>query len=232
MATHTKVQGVIYCHCNTINQKVYIGQTYREKQRKIEHLSHSKVKNSHFYNAIANYGYDSFSYSVLCRISSKSIQNLKVVLNSLERFFIKKYKSNNPNFGYNNTIGGDCAGPMGNIINIYDLQGNLLDSLYFREICSKYNLTAETVYNAIRNNHIARKQYYLRFQNNPYPIKKTYKSKNKYYQTELNGTIVRVWDSVMECKKSGYDSSQIIKCCNHPDIKKTYKGYKWYRVKT
>lgn len=51
------------------------------------------------------------------------------------------------------------------------------------------------------------------------------KDKKKVGQYTLDGELIKVWDSICECKKEGFNKSSISKCCN--DKLKTYKGYKW-----
>ena len=56
----------------------------------------------------------------------------------------------------------------------------------------------------------------------------------KVYQYTLNGELVKIWDSVNEAGRSGFQSSCISLCCNGGRYKngkwmniKQHKGYKW-----
>lgn len=47
----------------------------------------------------------------------------------------------------------------------------------------------------------------------------------KVYQYTLDGELVKIWDSTMECGRNGYTQSAVAACCR--GIKKQYKGYIW-----
>lgn len=47
----------------------------------------------------------------------------------------------------------------------------------------------------------------------------------KVAQYTLDGELVKVWDSINECGRNGFDASTISKCCKGK--KKTHKGYIW-----
>lgn len=57
----------IYKITNTINNKIYIGQTNDIKRRFREHknLMYGKVGNKHLYSAIKKYGLDSFIFEII-----------------------------------------------------------------------------------------------------------------------------------------------------------------------
>ena len=92
----------IYMHKNKINGKVYIGQTIQNnpllRWRKNGKGYYKKGK-SHFLNAIKKYGWDNFEHIIICKCKKED-------LNKLEKYYIKKYNSFNPKFGYNETTGG------------------------------------------------------------------------------------------------------------------------------
>jgi len=100
-----KYIGYIYKFTSPSN-KVYIGQTTR-KYRKCEHASYAKRGNKKpFYKAIRKYGMDNFKYEILIEIKAHTQDKLNVLLDTLERFYIRKYKSTDENFGYNLAVGG------------------------------------------------------------------------------------------------------------------------------
>ena len=45
------------------------------------------------------------------------------------------------------------------------------------------------------------------------------------YQYTLEGELVKIWPSAMECSRNGYSQSAISNCCNGKN--KTYKCYQW-----
>ena len=98
--------GYIYKIINTVNSKVYIGQTTRNiKVRWNEHLrkrfdENSKRYNLHLYKSIRKYGKDAFTIEAIECCDND-------LLNDKEVFWIKHYNSADPNCGYNLTLGGN-----------------------------------------------------------------------------------------------------------------------------
>lgn len=108
-------QGEIYCITNQQNQMKYIGQTkcikirngkpeYKGYEDRFEQhltaaLSNGKQRNAceKFYNAIREFGKDSFNIQLLERCPLQD-------LNTRERYFIRKYKTRKE--GYNMDAGG------------------------------------------------------------------------------------------------------------------------------
>lgn len=94
--------GIIYKVTNIINGKVYIGQTIKPLYiRKNCHMQYSKREGCfYFHNALKKYGIENFSWEIIFKTENK------FELNGKEKYYIKLYKSNNKNFGYNQTSGG------------------------------------------------------------------------------------------------------------------------------
>jgi group I intron endonuclease len=95
----------LYLITNSVNQKVYIGQTVRSlKARWRSHLSASKearVKDVYFYRAINKYGPAAFTMEELAQTESK------VEIDRLEKFWIGFCLSFQKDKGYNTTFGGE-----------------------------------------------------------------------------------------------------------------------------
>ena len=49
----------------------------------------------------------------------------------------------------------------------------------------------------------------------------------KVYQYTLDGELVKIWLSTMECGRNGFTQSAVSACCNGKKYYKTYKGYIW-----
>lgn len=97
--------GTIYKITNTINNKIYIGQTIKSvKQRWAKHLNTAKNNNSPkaIHKAIQKYGKENFVIEEVCLVFEKEY------LNELEIFFIQKFNTKAP-FGYNLTNGGNTS---------------------------------------------------------------------------------------------------------------------------
>lgn len=94
---------LIYLATNTLNGKVYIGQTANYlSSRKADHRRKALVhrSRSHFHAAIRKYGFDAFEWRVLERVL------IREILNERERWWVVHYRSTDPARGYNNTTGG------------------------------------------------------------------------------------------------------------------------------
>ena len=93
---------IIYKITNLMNNKVYIGLTTTPlNNRWCAHIRESRKSHLHLYSAMRKYGIDSFKIEQID--SADSIEKL----GELERYYIKLYKTDNPEFGYNNTRGGE-----------------------------------------------------------------------------------------------------------------------------
>ena len=95
--------GVIYKVTNKINNKVYIGQTVRDfNRRKTEHLNQAKNKHAscaYFHSALLKYGFDSFIWEIIFET------DCQIELDSKEIEFIDYYYSYGDG-GYNLCLGG------------------------------------------------------------------------------------------------------------------------------
>lgn len=96
--------GIIYKY-ESPSKKVYIGQTFNIKQRKLDfdHFD-GRYAGTKFNRAIKKYGPEGFKYEVLIKISCKTKEELRAKLDELEIYYINKYDSYKN--GYNMTLGG------------------------------------------------------------------------------------------------------------------------------
>jgi group I intron endonuclease len=96
----------IYCIVNLINNKKYVGKAKSITSRKSYHFSllkNNKHINKHLQNAWNKYGEDNFFFYVLENCDLEK-------LNEREKYWVSEFKTNNLDFGYNITEGGDGAG--------------------------------------------------------------------------------------------------------------------------
>lgn len=123
-------EGYIYRVTNSINGKIYIGQTNTTiKQRWTSHKTTSKTDGKPFYRAIRKYGSENFIIEEIISLSAKSKKDLINLLNQYETYYIEKEKSLITENGYNLTYGGETR----SILNVksvdqYDLQLNYIQS--------------------------------------------------------------------------------------------------------
>jgi hypothetical protein len=53
------------------------------------------------------------------------------------------------------------------------------------------------------------------------------KSSMKITQLDLNGNLIKEWDSMNDAKRAGYHAPTISRCCNNKPKFKTHKGFIW-----
>lgn len=95
---------IVYKITNKINNKIYFGITKCGiKKRWIQHRCNSTRKNYHLYRAIVKHGFENFKIDIIKNCDSD------LEMYQLEKDLIKKYKSNNPLYGYNNSTGGESS---------------------------------------------------------------------------------------------------------------------------
>lgn len=82
------------------NGKVYIGITSRKPEYRWNN-GKGYQQNKHFTAAINKYGWDSFAHIIVAEGLSK--ENAA----TMEKQLIQEYRANNPEFGYNNSTGGE-----------------------------------------------------------------------------------------------------------------------------
>lgn len=84
------------------SDKVYVGITSQKPEARWFN-GRGYCYNTHFYNAILKYGWDNFQHIIV----EENLSQEKAC--ELEIDLIKKYKSNNPKYGYNHSTGGDLS---------------------------------------------------------------------------------------------------------------------------
>lgn len=91
----------VYMHTNLINGKKYIGITSKKPEYRWQH-GNGYRGNEHFWRAIQKYGWDEgFTHEIL--FFNLSIEDAA----KIEQELIKEYNTNDYNYGYNLTSGGD-----------------------------------------------------------------------------------------------------------------------------
>lgn len=128
---------------NKINKKIYVGQTNNLDRRMQEH-KHDERNNHPIHNAIKKYGWENFEVSVLY---------YGVNYNKKEKEYIKLYKSNRKEYGYNITAGGqDSSGennPQSKLSqsDVYQIISDLKGNNSIECIAKKYRTTVKTIRN-------------------------------------------------------------------------------------
>lgn len=208
------MKGYIYIIKNSINEKVYIGQTARTIEARWNQHKASALRGDTqgmiLYNAIRKYGVDNFYVSLL---EETKIENL----NERERYWIKYYNSKTPN-GYNVREGGDdpgrkevyqIDGQTNKIIKVYSCamdaaEENNLDLSHLTKVCRHeenscggYKWSYSENYDEffIQNIQIQEKNYTI-------------------CQIDINtGKLIKIWDSVQQASKTlNIDPTSIFHC--------------------
>ena len=139
---------IVYKITNKINNKIYIGITTRTlNERWNEHKNRILERTSHLYSALRVYGIENFTIE-----SIDENAQTKEELYELEKYYIKLYNSNNPDFGYNATIGGEG-------VRTIDLDGEEIVRLYKNgnsstTIAKMYNVSENTITRYLKKNGI------------------------------------------------------------------------------
>ena len=140
------MNGFIYIIRNTVNNKVYIGQTkVSVTARWQEHLRHAKYGDQIINRAMRKYGIDKFYVETL------EICNIDVI-DYREMYYIDLYDSTNKSKGYNVSIGGKTpkfkrkALSISTLVDLYKNQGFSL-----QEIANKFEVTRYIITTELRN---------------------------------------------------------------------------------
>lgn len=137
------MNGFIYIIRNTINNKVYIGQTkVSVDTRWKEHLRHARYGQQLINRAMRKYGVGNFYIETLeiCDIS---------VIDYREMYYIELYDSTNKSKGYNISIGGKTpkfkrkALSIATLVDLYTNQGFTLDEIAKKFEVTRYIITTE-----------------------------------------------------------------------------------------
>ena len=93
----------IYKIINTVNNKIYIGQTVNKIEYRLQEHFHAAITykdKSVLHSAMRKYGKESFIIEVIEECEEKE-------LSDKEKYWTAFYNSTNRNIGYNITIGGE-----------------------------------------------------------------------------------------------------------------------------
>lgn len=140
------MNGFIYIIKNTVNSKVYIGQTRTSvEQRWREHLRHAQYGDQVINRAMKRYGIDKFYIETL------EICNIRL-LDYREMYYIDLYDSTNKSKGYNVSIGGNTPRFKRKILSISDLVDLYTNKKFtLEEIATKYEVSRYIISTELKN---------------------------------------------------------------------------------
>lgn len=171
------MNGFIYIIKNTVNSKVYIGQTRTSvEQRWREHLRHAQYGDQIINRVMKKYGVDKFYIETL------EICNIKL-LDYREMYYIDLYDSTNKSKGYNVSIGGNTPRFKRKILSISDLVDLYTNKKFtLEEIATKYEVSRYIISTELKNAGIIirdRHESSARFNKIPIYVLRKYLEKGK-----------------------------------------------------
>ena len=212
----------IYKIENTVNGKVYIGQSVDITDRWEHHrseLKNNRHGNAHLQASWNKYGEDSFTFTVLEECTRKELQER-------EKDWISFYDSYSN--GYNQTLGGDGTKIINPILQ-FDSYFNFIKEWDNGIIASEETgINASSIYGCC-NERIKKAGGYIWIYKKDYKDKlslRTYMQNNRQCpvnQYDPYGKLIKQWDSCSQIIRE-IDLNPI-DCLRHN--KKSYKGYVW-----
>lgn len=196
------------------NGKAYIGITRQEPKIRWGG-GNGYVRNEYMYRAIKKYGWENIEHIILFEGISEADAC------EIEKSLIKKYRTNEKEFGYNIESGGQCS--------------NLAESTKqkLREAHIGKSVSEETreKMRASRNRFLSEntEEYKKTMENMMLAVEKAAELKRKpVIQYDLDGNFLAVWNSTREAERVlGIYHSHIAKCCNKVPKYNTAGGYRW-----
>lgn len=174
----------VYCHINKINGKRYIGITKQSLTERFQNgLGYRKC--TAFYNAIQKYGWDNFEHVLLA-------DNLtREEASQLEQSYIEYYQTNQSQFGYNISSGGD----------------NNFHRKHLTE--EQRQRVSETTKIAMNTSEMKEKMRKVCYESDSWKEKQSNKAKNQWKNTDLRAKVVAANGKKVRCIETGiiYDSA-------------------------
>lgn len=222
----------IYKIVNDTNNKIYIGQTVKKIQYRLqEHFRKAKKdysnhkKLTHLSQAIITHGKEHFHIELIEECDLLSVDER-------ERYWIAYYDSYNN--GYNMTIGGqDLPLNKGKPVLQYNLEGQYIQT--FDNALQAANITElsdNTIRLACRQEIPTAGGFQWRYFSTNFPmqitsIKNSRKNKRKVKQYDLKGKLINNFNSIEEASRyTGINASNISRACHTEGICKA-GGFQW-----
>lgn len=206
----------IYMHKNKINGKVYIGQTCLKPEDRWQKGYGYRFQP--FWKEILNIGWDNFSHIILeTNLDEKEV-------NEREQYWIKYYKSDDPEYGYNRTSGGSTHSIQ--LPEVNERRRNSVNKYWQSEEgiqqAKKHSLeiTGEKnpMYGKKHTDEAKEKIRQAKINNNPIKGRKGIKNhlSKSVYCFELN----TIFQSIARASEvTGADCSSISRCCKNKQNK-------------
>jgi group I intron endonuclease len=241
MVKTMETYGIIYKITNTINGKIYIGQTIQTlKQRKKDHRNcMERLKHLALYRAFRKHGFEKFDWTIIYYAKDKND------LDETEKYYIKFFKTMSPKHGYNMTYGGE--GGQHPIEIKQKISKSLQGRIFSDETRKKLSLSLKGKYTKERSSWWGRKHTdderkkigdaQKGDKNHMYGKKATAETRKKMsasHKGELHwnhkkvicvNTKVVYISAIDASEKTGVDNSSIGKCCKGQ--RNNAGGFRW-----
>ena len=198
----------VYMHINKINNKIYIGMTSRNAEQRWGSNGYNYSTQIHFWNAIKKYGWDNFEHVILLdQLTKEEACKIEILLIAL-------FNTQNINYGYNVSPGGD-GGTFG--LQMSDeTKSKISESLKGRKAWNK-GIKMPPRKNS--SNKTCVKKAETRKQGGG-------GRRSKIVQYDLNGNFMRTWDCMSDAARACNISHVCISdCCR--GYQKTAGGFIW-----
>ena len=203
----------VYKH-TTPSEKVYIGITAGPVEKRWRR-GYGYRGNKHFWNAIQKYGWDEITHEILAKELTEEMAC------ELERHYISLYHSNEQEYGYNHTTGGESG---------YTVSEETRKKLSkpFSEERKRHLRENHADVSGDKNPNWGKKwtaeQIEVRQKHRVYTYGSENPSAKPILQIDMEGRIVKRWGSIIEASR--YYCRTSIKDCLRGKYKQ-HKGYKW-----
>lgn len=193
--------GYIYKITNLINEKVYIGQTTTTIDHRWGQHKTYRNKRNHLYSALDKYGIDNFKIEEISHYTRNTKEKLIQILNKKEIYYIAKYNSTNPDFGYNISIGGNSniGTCMAFAVDAYNLNGELIRSYESTtDAANDLKICITEVQKCCKGKAlVVAKKYVFRYKGEPFDKYDLYHYKRStfVYQFDLDGNFIKRYDN-------------------------------------
>lgn len=184
-------EGYIYKICNDVNNKIYIGQTITT----IEHRwgQHKTTKSTQIlYLAMDKYGRDKFHIEEIEKITAKTKEELRNLLNDKEIYYINFYKSSDNKYGYNMNSGGNYSNVHSNRIDVYNKITHELEYEFdsIKDAALFFNYDATAITDCCKGISVPKKiGYIFRYHNDDlfkYRTENIYQRSKRVYQFNID----------------------------------------------
>ena len=189
------------------NGKRYIGITGRNPLVRWANGRGYKAHNKHFYNAILKYGWDNIEHRIIASDISKECAC------EIEKSLIKEYQTNNREFGYNKSTGGENPGEGVKKVLSEETKRKISETQKGRK------LSQETIHKRSISQTGLKRTFETR-------KKMSEKAKIAVLMFDLTENLIAEYDSILEASmQTNIAKQNICKCCKGE--RNTAGGYVW-----